>query len=108
MRLRYKPKRADQGYRINWNPKTNVLATAHVVVGLILVPRCCLLGARFFHQQMIVIKTHRFGLHELRRQMGQGRIGQNALIVWVRLPSAKVFNEATRIIGLAGHLHQMT
>ena len=108
MRLRYKPERAGQRHRVDRNPKTHVLTTTHVVIRLILVPRRCLLCAGFLDQQVIVIKTHSLRPHELRRQMGQGGIEQNALIAWVRGPGTEVFNEAPRIIGLAGHLHQVT
>ncbi|OGB30883.1 MAG: hypothetical protein A3B67_13625 [Burkholderiales bacterium RIFCSPHIGHO2_02_FULL_66_10] len=62
--------------------------------------------AGFLDQQVVVVQTHRPALHELGGDVRQCGVAQDLLVGRVVLPGAEIFNEAARIVGLAGHQGQ--
>src|ERR1700730_1001726 len=89
--------------RVHRNPEAAVLASADVVLRLILMPGCALARTGFLGQHVIVVQTNRDASHQPGTDLCERRLEYQLPIVAVFLPAAEILDKPAGIVAGAGH-----
>ena len=85
------------GHRVQRYPKADDVLAVYGVAGLVVVLGGALFGARLFDQNMFVVQIDFGRVHELRRQLLDGRLKKEVAVGVNALPVAIVTKKTARV-----------